>query len=167
MEHKDGVLYVNGVSQGTYNSLYIKKILSRLDTKTTDKALVLGGGTYAIPKWLRERAVDVTVVEIDKDIALRYSDRIPTIVADYREFLSNNTNLYDYVIFDVFNGNEPVGNNEQIQHAAALATKKFLANWITEYRFHLGYALFPAPKCLMSIKTNNGLYQEVYEVNYQ
>lgn len=74
-----------------------------------DSALVLGLGGGCIPRYLNHHGVKGTAIDIDPqmpDIAKKWF-QAPTdeswnfIVADVRDFLKTNTQVFDYVIFDI------------------------------------------------------------------
>lgn len=78
------------------------------------KALVLGGGTYSVPKKLlteEENIERVDVVEIEpslyelskKYFKLKDDNRLCNHVADGRRFLQNTSHQYDFIFSDAYN----------------------------------------------------------------
>ena len=81
-----------------------------------ENCLVIGLGAGNIPMWYDAQGIRVDVVDINPaivDIARNYFGfhiSGDTIVADARYFLRSGTKKYDYVIFDVFNGDSTPGH---------------------------------------------------------
>jgi spermidine synthase len=121
------VLLLDGTAQGArYVGLagmpfpYIRfsaNIIQRLKP-APPSALVLGGGAYSIPEFIKRYSPDtnVTVVEIDPDViatAKRFflddpDIPIATISADARVFLNENRRQFDVIYTDVYSGGNSV-----------------------------------------------------------
>ena len=89
-----------------YYSLY------KIFTPRLEQALVLGGGSYSVPKALLEEnmAVDVDVAEIEPSLfqlakehfGVEESPRLHNHVQDGRRFLQETTRAYDLIFGDVY-----------------------------------------------------------------
>lgn len=87
------------------------KLAEVLDTKI-EKAFIIGGGTYSIPKVLLyeypEARIDVSEIEPSlQSLAIKYfslpkSDHVTTLVEDGRRLLSDSTEKYDLIFSDVY-----------------------------------------------------------------
>lgn len=122
---KDGVIMmlVDGIGQNyisdnhRYTTPYINFISAlpfiQQQTKPTERALVIGMGAGQLPMLLKNNGLDVEVVEIDpivaemaeKHFALDLTDK-NIHLADGRVFLSNSSEIYDYIIIDAFNADQ-------------------------------------------------------------
>jgi spermidine synthase len=97
---------------------YIRRFMSVVEaTGRPERVLIVGGGTYTLPKLILDKypATRVDVVEIDPkldEIAVRYfgyrSDpRLRVIHEDGRTFLNANKTKYDVVLMDAFSSTTP------------------------------------------------------------
>jgi spermidine synthase len=110
---QDGLFQNQMLSDGRSYSLYTYALEAlalshRPDMKT---ALVLGLGAGVVPRRLAQRAIDVTVVEIDPasfDVAQRYFQldraRMRAVQADARTYLRTCSRAYDAIVVDLFHG---------------------------------------------------------------
>ena len=81
--------------------------------KYADHALIIGLGAGQLPMLLQDSGLDVEVIEIDpvvaemaeKHFALDLADK-DIHLADGRVFLTNSTNIYNYIIIDAFNADQ-------------------------------------------------------------
>ncbi len=77
-------------------------------------ALMVGGGTFTVPQKIQDEYPDanVTVVEIDEvvtKVAQQYFDmdkypEINVVISDARWFSNNDTERYDFIFVDAYNG---------------------------------------------------------------
>lgn len=93
-----------------YEYAYFLQYIPRLIHPTGRECLVIGLGAGVVPMWYEQQGVRTDVVDIDPmvfDVARRFfsfSVSGQTIVDDARYFLNRSDKQYDYVILDVFNG---------------------------------------------------------------
>lgn len=72
--------------------------------------LVLGLGAGIVPQWYAARGIRTDVLDIDPQIVqlakhyFGFSTNGEVWIADARQFLTNTSRRYDYIILDVFNG---------------------------------------------------------------
>lgn len=112
-------LLVDGVSQGgldlhsrlpVQDYFYYLQYLPFALNPNGKACLVIGLGPGLVPMWYEKMGIAVDVVDIDPKIftvAEKYFGfgvKGEKITADARYFLSKSTKKYDYVILDVFNG---------------------------------------------------------------
>ncbi len=103
-----GIDVVSGAS--VYEYPYFQQFIPRAINPNGKECLVIGLGAGVIPMWYEQQGVRTDVVDIDPhvfDVARRFfSFRIggESIVDDARYFLNRPGKRYDYVIIDVFNG---------------------------------------------------------------
>lgn len=106
----------NGNNRRLFPFLYIElsaELISAIKPRPQNM-LVIGGGGYSIPEYVKARSPDtgVTVVEIDPDVteaARRFFLRDPsmditTIAEDGRTFLNRNTEMYEVIYTDAYSG---------------------------------------------------------------
>ena len=94
-----------------------------------ESALFVGGGSFSIPKALKLQypEASVTVVEIDPAVvqtgyewfALGDGPQIDVVSEDARRYLSSDTNQYDFIYLDAYNGVRQI--------PAHLVTREFFA----------------------------------------
>lgn len=132
------VLLLDGTAQGAryvglpgmpFSYIALSARLVRQLQPAPHSALVLGGGGYSIPEFIKRYSPDteVTVVEIDPEVtavAKRFfmdDPGIPirTINADARVFLNSNHRQFDLIYTDVYSGGNSV--------PAALASREAFA----------------------------------------
>lgn len=107
---KSGAMYLDSdelvLGYTKYYALY------KLFTPDADRALVIGGGAYSIPKALLsdlpQIKVDVSEIEPSlHDLSIKYfnvpeTDRLNVYVEDGRRFLFDTDKSYDYIFSDVY-----------------------------------------------------------------
>ena len=77
--------------------------------------LVIGLGAGLVPKWYEQQGVDTYVVDIDPAVVelaesyFNFNGRGKVTIHDARYFLNTSSNVYDFVIMDVFNGDTTPG----------------------------------------------------------
>jgi len=108
-----GIDVKNGLS--VYEYYYFLQFIPYLMNPEGKNCLVIGLGPGVIPMWYEKMGVRTDVVDIDPEIfavARKYFNFTvsgDSIVCDARYYLNSSTKKYDYVILDVFNGdNAPV-----------------------------------------------------------
>ncbi len=111
------------------------------------KVLILGLGGGMVANKLSKYTSDITGVEIDPriiDCAKKYfnlSKSVNSICADAQWFVHKDTNKYDVIIMDLFNGEEPpaylltVENFQRIKKLLANKNSILIVNW---YGYHSG-----------------------------
>lgn len=103
-----GIDTVSGMS--VYEYPYFLQFIPRVINPHGRECLVIGLGAGVIPMWYEKQGVRADVVDIDPevfDVARRFfsfSVSGRSIVEDARYFLNAPGKKYDYVILDVFNG---------------------------------------------------------------
>jgi spermidine synthase len=122
---KNGVkmMLIDGIGQNyvaddnRYITPYINFIstlpATRQTNKLSERALVIGLGAGQLPMLLQKKGLGVEVVEIDplvakmaeKHFAMDLADK-NIHIGDGRVFLTNNTDIYDYIIIDAFNADQ-------------------------------------------------------------
>jgi spermidine synthase len=103
-----GIDTVSG--QSVYHYTYFQQFIPRVINPLGTDCLVVGLGPGAIPLWYEQQGVRTDVVDIDPvvfDVARRFfnfSVTGDTYAEDARYFISRPGKKYDYIILDVFNG---------------------------------------------------------------
>lgn len=103
-----GVDMVSGAS--VYEYPYFLQFIPRTINPEGKSCLVIGLGPGAIPMWYERQGVKADVVDIDPlvfDVARRFfafDISGDSVVEDARYFLNHTQKRYDYIIVDVFNG---------------------------------------------------------------
>lgn len=93
-----------------YEYPYFLQFIPRAINPKGKECLVIGLGAGVIPMWYERQGVRVDVVDIDPlifDVARRFfafNVSGESVVEDARYFLNRTEKRYDYVILDVFNG---------------------------------------------------------------
>ncbi len=93
-----------------YEYSYFLQFIPRVIQPEGKECLVIGLGAGLVPMWYERQGVRADVVDIDPlvfDVARRFfsfSVSGESIVEDARYFLNRTGKRYDYVILDVFNG---------------------------------------------------------------
>ncbi len=93
-----------------YDYSYFLQFIPRVINPRGKECLVIGLGAGVVPMWYEKQGVRADVVDIDPlvfDVARRFfSFNVSgeSIVEDARYFLNRTEKRYDYVILDVFNG---------------------------------------------------------------
>lgn len=93
-----------------YEYSYFLQFIPRIINPNGKECLVIGLGAGVVPMWYEKQGVRADVVDIDPlvfDVARRFfSFNISgeSAVDDARYFLNRSSKQYDYVILDVFNG---------------------------------------------------------------
>lgn len=112
--------YQSGIDIAQPDSLlfwYTEEIASVVDQlEQRDRILILGGGTYTLPRYLANKypSSQVDVVEIDPalvDIARKYFffqpvDNLQIISEDARVYVDTTSQKYDIVVVDVYSDSE-------------------------------------------------------------
>jgi spermidine synthase len=103
-----------GIDTGTETSIYeysyFLQFIPRAINPGGKECLVIGLGAGMVPMWYERQGVRTDVVDIDPlvfDVARRFfafNVRGESIVEDARYFLNRTGKRYDYIILDVFNG---------------------------------------------------------------
>jgi spermidine synthase len=117
------MMLVDGIGQNYVadNQLYTTPYINFISAlpfmlhpaKYADHALIIGLGAGQLPMLLQDSGLDVEVIEIDpvvakmakKHFALDLADK-DIHLADGRVFLTNSTNIYNYIIIDAFNADQ-------------------------------------------------------------
>lgn len=105
---------VSGLS--VYEYPYMMQFLPRALYPAGRTSLVIGLGAGYIPRWYAERGVNTDVVDIDAEVLslarkhFNFPPDIPVHIEDARYFLARNTQQFDYVLLDVFNGDTTPGH---------------------------------------------------------
>lgn len=103
-----GIDPVSGTSTSKYP--YFLQFIPRTINPAGKECLVIGLGAGMIPKWYEKQGVRTDVVDIDPlvfEVARRFfafGISGESIVEDARYYLNRTGKRYDYVILDVFNG---------------------------------------------------------------
>lgn len=103
-----GIDTASGIS--VYEYPYFLQFIPRTINPDGKECLVIGLGAGVIPMWYEKRGIRTDVVDIDPlvfDVARRFfafTVSGESIVGDARYFLNQTKKRYDYVILDVFNG---------------------------------------------------------------
>ncbi len=103
-----GIDVASGAS--VYEYPYFLEFIPRAINPNGKECLVIGLGAGVVPMWYEKQGVRVDVVDIDPlvfDVARRFfgfSISGESIIEDARYFLNRTGKRYDYVILDVFNG---------------------------------------------------------------
>lgn len=171
IEIKDNVLYIDGHNQGSKDSIYIKTILDAVDNykEKGDTAICFGGGSFIIPKALKERDIHCVTVEQNKWLADHAKDKFNydsmfIECKDFRDYICGYQR-FSFVIVDIFNGAIPTGVEDNLQELHKLSTKLTLVNWIAPWPLWLlGACKKLGPTFYRSYKCPNNLYQEIYEI---
>lgn len=124
-----GVDMASGAS--VYEYPYFLQFIPRAINPNGKECLVIGLGPGAIPMWYERQGVRSDVVDIDPivfDVARRFfafNISGESIIEDARYFLNRTEKRYDYIIVDVFNGdNTPF---HVLSKEALVAVKKRMA----------------------------------------
>lgn len=103
-----GIDAVSGAS--IYEYPYFLQFIPRAINPGGKECLVIGLGAGVVPMWYERQGVRTDVVDIDPlvfDVARRFFGfevSGDSIVEDARYFLNRPGKLYDYIVLDVFNG---------------------------------------------------------------
>lgn len=103
-----GIDAASGAS--VYEYAYFMQFIPRVINPTGKECLVIGLGAGVVPMWYEQQGVRTDVVDIDPlvfDVARRFfSFKVSgeSVVEDARYFLNRTNKRYDYVLLDVFNG---------------------------------------------------------------
>lgn len=118
-------LAIDGLIQGggdvvsglpVYEYAYPMEFLPRALYPAGRSSLVIGLGAGYIPRWYAARGVKTEVVDIDAEVLslarkhFNFPLDIPVHIEDARYFLTRNTQQFDYVLLDVFNGDTTPGH---------------------------------------------------------
>jgi predicted membrane-bound spermidine synthase len=102
---------IDAVSGGSiYEYPYFLQFIPRVINPKGKECLVIGLGAGVVPMWYEKQGVRTDVVDIDPlvfDVARRFfsfSISGETVAEDARFYLNRSAKLYDYIILDVFNG---------------------------------------------------------------
>lgn len=105
---QSGIDMRNGMS--LYPTYYLLGMVPYSLNPEGKNCLVIGLGGGVIPQWFQKRGIVTDVVDIDPlvvDMAREYFQfeaNGRTVIADARNFLANESKIYDFIILDVFNG---------------------------------------------------------------
>lgn len=103
-----GIDMVSGAS--VYEYPYFLQFIPRAINPKGKECLVIGLGAGVIPMWYERQGVRADVVDIDPlvfDVARRFFEfniSGQSVVDDARYFLNRTEKRYDYIVLDVFNG---------------------------------------------------------------
>lgn len=109
-----GMDLATGMSMYQY-AYYLQYIPYSLNPRGKD-CLVIGLGMGAVPMWYEKMGITTDVVDISPDIFMvaekyfGFRNRGGRFVEDARYFLNRTEKKYDYVILDVFNGENTPGH---------------------------------------------------------
>ncbi|HET9701964.1 MAG TPA: fused MFS/spermidine synthase [Burkholderiales bacterium] len=109
-----GIDTASGLS--VYEYTYLVQFLPYVMNPDGRRCLVIGLGAGVVPHWYEERGIACDVVDIDPEVVelarshFGYQGRGRVHVQDARYFLGTNTERYDFVILDVFNGDTTPGH---------------------------------------------------------
>lgn len=109
----DGLVQT-GIDMATGDSIYeysyVLGLLARAAYPQGRKALVIGLGAGAIPRWLNRQGVTSDVVEIDPAVVaaarahMGFAPSGRLVIGDARHFLETDDARYDYAFMDAFTG---------------------------------------------------------------
>jgi predicted membrane-bound spermidine synthase len=95
-------------SKNTFVSPYIAKILEQINQTDFGKILIIGNGGGALAKALEGTSFQIKAIELDERMIeasrLFFSSSAQLIEADGRVFMANNKDQFDYIVIDVFKG---------------------------------------------------------------
>lgn len=127
-----------GSKLSVYEYPYLLQFLPYALRPDGKSCLVIGLGAGVVPAWYQAQGIATEVVDIDQtvvELAYRYfgfNPAIPVHIEDARYFLINTKKHYDYLIFDVFNGDTTPGHLLSIE-AVRLAKQRMTPNGILAF----------------------------------
>jgi spermidine synthase len=169
------VLSINNIIQTEYNltnkvssSKYLKIIESEiLKDSTRGNVLILGLGGGVLCNMLVENGFDVTGVEFDERIIncsrnyFNLNPNVKVIEDDARNFINNNKEVYQYIVFDLFKSEECPAHTVTLE-SFELVKKQLTANGKLFINWH-GY--YSGKEGLGTLTLLNTLSAAGFEVN--
>jgi spermidine synthase len=137
-EKRNRELMIDGLIQGgidmnsrlpVYEYFYFLESLPFAINPDGKTCLVIGLGAGIIPMWYEHKGVQTDVVEIDPEIVriardyFGFSSAGNVIVEDARYYLNTAKDKYDYIILDVFNGDNTPGHILSIESLRLVKTR--------------------------------------------
>lgn len=137
----DGLVQ-GGVDMGSglsvYEYPYLLQFLPYALNPDGKNCLVIGLGAGVVPTWYQAQGIATEVVDIDQAVAelahnyFGFNPAIPVHIEDARYFLINTKKRYDFLIFDVFNGDTTPGHLLSVE-AMRLAKQRMAPNGILAF----------------------------------